>query len=180
MFADGPVAGLTVLVHGVLGGVGSVAAQLAGWGGATVIGTVRRHGDLEQARRAGVPHVVALDDPDPAAAIRAQAPQGVDRIVEVSFSDNVDLDAAVVKNQAIIAAYATREDRPGFPFWPMLFDNITIRLIGSDDVPARGQAAGCGRFDLRRPGGGVVHRDRCSAAVGADGGGPRPGRRRVA
>lgn len=22
------------------------------------------------------------------------------------------------------------------PFWPMLFDNVTIRLLGSDDFPA--------------------------------------------
>ena len=42
VFADGPVAGATVLVQGVLGGVGALAAQLAHWGGATVIGTVRR------------------------------------------------------------------------------------------------------------------------------------------
>ena len=26
-------------------------------------------------------------------------------------------------------------DRPDFPFWPMLFDNIAIRLLGSDDFP---------------------------------------------
>jgi len=90
-----------------------------------------------------VTHAVALDEPDPAAAIRAHAPGGVDRIIEVAFSDNIDLDAAVAKNQAVIAAYATREDRPGFPFWPMLFGNITIRLLGSDDFPAtaRQQAA---------------------------------------
>lgn len=33
VFGDGPVAGRTVLVSGVLGGVGSIAAQLARWGG---------------------------------------------------------------------------------------------------------------------------------------------------
>ena len=60
----------------------------------------------------------------------------MDRIIEVSFSDNVDFDAAVARNNTIIAAYATRRDRPEFPFWPMLFDNVTIRLIGSDDFPA--------------------------------------------
>jgi NADPH:quinone reductase len=133
VFADGPVAGLTVLVHGVLGGVGALAAQLARWGGATVIGTVRQRGDLERVTTLAV---VALDEPDPADAIRAHAPGGVDRIIEVAFSDNVDLDAAVAKNQTIIAAYATRQDRPGFPFWPMLFDNMVIRLLGSDDFPA--------------------------------------------
>jgi NADPH2:quinone reductase len=136
VFGDGPVGGLNVLVQGVLGGVGSLAAQLARWGGATVIGTVLRHSDLLQVPEALVTHVVALDGPDPAGAIRAIAHGGIDRIVEVAFSDNVDLDAAVARNQAVIAAYATRHERPGFAFWPMLFSNITIRLLGSDDFPA--------------------------------------------
>src|SRR3954447_26944510 len=45
VFGDGSVTGRTVLVHGVLGAVGSLAAQLARWGGAEVITTVRRSGD---------------------------------------------------------------------------------------------------------------------------------------
>ncbi len=136
VFADGPVTGQTVLVHGVLGGVGALAVQLARWGGATVLGTVRHSADLGRVTSSLGPYAVALDQPDPATAIRAHAREGVDRIIEVAFSDNVDLDAAVAKNHAVIAAYATREDRPGFPFWPMLFDNVTIRLLGSDDFPA--------------------------------------------
>jgi NADPH:quinone reductase len=142
VFADGPVAGKTVLVHGVLGAVGSLAAQLARWRGATVIGTVRRQSDVDRVGPA-VAHTVALDQPESAEAIRLHAPSGVDRIVEVAFSDNVDLDAAVAANDAIIAAYATRHDRPEFPFWTMLFANITIRLFGSDDFPveAKRQAA---------------------------------------
>ena len=139
LFADGPVAGTTVLVHGVLGGVGSLAAQLARWGGASVIGTVRRSEDLRQVDASALEHVVALDGSDPAAAIREVAPDGVDRIIEVSFSDNIDLDAAVLKEQAVIAAYATRAERPDLPFWPMLFDNVTIRLLGSDDFPAQAE-----------------------------------------
>ena len=134
VFADGPVVGKTVLVHGVLGAVGSLAAQLARWRGATVIGTVRRQSDLDRVGPS-VAHTVALDQPDPAEAIRIHARNGVDRIVEVAFSDNVDLDAAVAANDAVIAAYATRHDRPEFPFWTMLFANITIRLFGSDDFP---------------------------------------------
>jgi NADPH:quinone reductase len=135
VFGDGPVGGTTVLVHGVLGGVGALAAQLARWAGATVIGTVRRSADAAQAAGT-VDHVVAHDSPDPAGAVHNIAPQGVDRIIEVAFSDNVDLDAAVGKVGTVIAAYASRDDRPGFPFWPMLFDNMTIRLLGSDDFPA--------------------------------------------
>jgi NADPH2:quinone reductase len=142
VFADGPVAGTTVLVQGVRGAVGSLAAQLALWGGATVIGTVRRSAELEHVG-ASATHAVALDDPSAADAIRALAPDGVQRIVEVAFSDNIDLDAAVAAPDAVIAAYATRDDRPTFPFWPMLFANLTIRLFGSDDFPveAKVQAA---------------------------------------
>jgi NADPH2:quinone reductase len=142
VFADGPVTGKTVLVQGVLGAVGSLAAQLARWGGATVIGTVTRERDLDLVNPAVV-HAVALDQPDRVDAIRANAPEGVDRIVEVAFSDNADLDVAVAANDSVIAAYATRSDRPEIPFWPMLFANITIRLLGSDDFPpaAKHQAA---------------------------------------
>jgi len=142
VFADGAVSDKTVLVQGVLGGVGSLAAQLAGWGGATVIGTVTRASDLDRVDSA-VAHAVALDHPQPAEAIRDHAPQGADRIIEVAFSENADLDAAVAANDGVIAAYATRRDRPEFPFWPMLFANLTIRLFGSDDFPpaAKRQAA---------------------------------------
>ncbi len=45
-------------------------------------------------------------------------------------------DGPVAANDAVIAAYATRHDRPEIPFWPMLFANLTIRLLGSDDFPA--------------------------------------------
>ena len=139
VFADGPVAGATVLVQGVLGGVGSVAAQLAAWGGATVIGTVRHSSDLGHVDDA-VAHRVALDHADVVPTILDVAPGGVDRIVEVSFSDNADLDAAVAAPGAVIAAYATRDPRPDFDFWPMLFANLTIRLFGSDDFPAAAKA----------------------------------------
>ncbi|MEU1473418.1 NADPH:quinone reductase [Streptomyces sp. NPDC005761] len=143
VFADGPVDGHLVLVNGVLGGVGSLAAQLARWGGATVVGTVRRGTDLGRIDPAVVSHAVALDCGDPAAAIRAHAPHGVDRIIEVSLSDNAVLDDAVAANGATIAAYATRDDRTEIPFWTLLFNNVTLRLFGSDDFPdqVRRQAA---------------------------------------
>jgi len=143
VFGDGPVDGRLVLVHGVLGGVGSLAAQLARWGGTTVIGTVRRSGDLDRVDPAVVSHAVALDAGDPAAAIRAFAPDGVHRVVEVSLSANADLDNAVTALDAVIAAYGTHADRIELPFWPLLFNNVALRLLGSDDFPgaAKRQAA---------------------------------------
>ena len=136
VFSDGPVAGKTILVQGVLGSVSSLAAQLARWGGATVIGTVVHSEDLENVDTSVVSHSIVLDEADAAAAIREHAPDGVDRVVEVALSGNVDLDAAVVANDAIIATYASRADRPEIPFWPLLFANVTLRLLGSDDFSA--------------------------------------------
>ncbi|RZS79946.1 NADPH2:quinone reductase [Motilibacter rhizosphaerae] len=141
VFADGPVAGQVVVVQGVLGSVGSLAAALARRAGATVIGTVVRSADVPRVEPGAVDTVVALDA-DPAAAIRAVAPDGVDRVVEVAFSANVELDAQVLRNGGVVAAYASPDGTPTFPFWPMLFDNLLIRLLGSDDFPeeARRQA----------------------------------------
>src|SRR3954454_2179707 len=90
VFGDGRVAGKTILVQGVLGAVGSLAAQLARWGGATVIGTVTRERDLDQISGA-IAHAVALNQEQTAETIRAYAPDGVHRIIEVAFSDNADL-----------------------------------------------------------------------------------------
>jgi NADPH2:quinone reductase len=143
VFSDGPVEGRVVLVHGVLGGVSSLAAQLARWAGAMVIGTVVRSADLASAQSSAISHAVALDQRHAAKQIRSLAPRGVHPVVEVALSDNADLDAAIVANEAVIAAYATRADRPEIPFWPMLFANVTLRLLGSDDfsVDAKRKAA---------------------------------------
>jgi len=142
VFGDGPVAGTTVLVHGVRGAVAALAAQLATWGGATTIGTVRRSADAAAAGG----NVVPLDVPDAADRVRALAPGGVDRVVEVALSDNVELDAAVLRVGGVVAAYASRDDRPCLPFWPMLFGNVTVRLLGSDDFP--GDAKNAAAADL--------------------------------
>ncbi|MDT5068188.1 MAG: NADPH:quinone reductase [Mycobacterium sp.] len=135
VFGDGPVTGKVVLVHGILGSVGSMAAQLARWNDATVVGTVRRTDDLAKVDSAVCDSVVALDDPDSVSAIRALV-GGVHRVVEVSLSDNVDLDAAVAVDGAVIAAYASGANRPCIPFWPLLFANVSVQMLGSDDFPS--------------------------------------------
>jgi NADPH2:quinone reductase len=141
VFADGAVDGQLVLVHGVLGAVGSFAAQLAHHYGATVIGTVLRQADLERVPRSFVPHAIALEHGDAADRVRDVAAAGVDRIIEVALSANADLDAAVIAPNGIVAAYSTLDPRPSIPFWPLLFANTTIRLFGSDDFPADAKQA---------------------------------------
>lgn len=72
-------AGETVLVSGATGGVGSIATQLAVAAGATVIGTAQP-GQEDYVRGLGATHTVDYTD-DIAAAVKAIAPQGVDKIV---------------------------------------------------------------------------------------------------
>ena len=134
VFADGPVTGMHVVVHGVRGAVSSLAGQLARWAGAQVIGTVRTDAEVASVDPATADQVISLES-DPAAAIRGLAPDGVGRVVDVALAANVDLDAAIVSNGAVIAAYASPADRTELPFWPLLFANVTIRLLGSDDFP---------------------------------------------
>lgn len=88
-----------------------------------------------------MPHAVALGSADPAAAIRTYTPEGVDRVIEVALLDTADLDTAVAATDAVIAAcanhadHADHADRTEIPFWPPLFNNVTLRLLGSDGFP---------------------------------------------
>ena len=132
VFADGPVQGLRVLVHGATGGVGSIATQMALRDGATVIAGVR-DGQQARARELGAEHVLVTDEPDAAAQIRAIAPDGVNRIAEVDLSSHIDLDAAVIATGGVICSYYSAADRPEIPYWTLGFADTTLRLLGSDD-----------------------------------------------
>lgn len=98
----------------MFGGVGSLSVHLARWVGATVIGTVRRSGDMDHVDPAVISH----------------------RIVEMSLSANADLNITVTVPDAVIAPYGTHADRTELPSCPLLFNNVTLRLLGSDDFPA--------------------------------------------
>ena len=105
-----------------------------------MIGTVRGDAEARQVSPGTADHVVSLHS-GPIPAIRQVAPAGVDRIIEITLSDKADLDAAIVRNGAVLAAYASPKDRPELPLWPMHFANVTLRLLGSDDFPLRAKDA---------------------------------------
>lgn len=104
--APGALAGRAVLVAGGAGAVGHAAIQLARWAGATVITTVSGPAKARLATAAGAHHVVNYREGDPAAEIRAAAPDGVDVVVEVAPGPNLALDLAVLRNRGTIAIYA--------------------------------------------------------------------------
>jgi NADPH2:quinone reductase len=73
--------------------------------------------------------------------IRALAPEGVAHIVEVAFDANIAVDSELLAVGGSLAAYATGEPRPPLPFWELVFENIRLFFLGSDDFPAEAKAA---------------------------------------
>lgn len=130
----GDVAGRTVLVQGAGGAVGMCAVQLARYAGARVIGTVRSSAEEPAARSAGA-HEVVLNDPMLTERMKALVPGGLDHIVEVAFGANIDADVEMLRMGGSIGAYATDNATPKIPFWLMVFKNIRVFLLGSDDFP---------------------------------------------
>jgi NADPH2:quinone reductase len=133
LFADGSVRGLTALVYGAAGGVGSIATQMAIRDGAQVIGVVRRAAQRAMVRGFGAQEVFIADDPDLVTQIRNVAPDGVHRIAEIDFAGHIDLNAAITAIGASISSYNSRQNRPSLPYWPLGFADTTLRLLGSDD-----------------------------------------------
>jgi len=138
----GPVSGRTVLVQGAAGSVGLCAVQLARRAGARVIGTIRSSAEEETARNAGAHEVVRNDDDQGfKTRMTALAPTGVDHVVEVAFGANLERDLECLKLGGSVASYATDVATPKIPFWPLVFKNIRIYFLGSDDFPNEAKIA---------------------------------------
>jgi NADPH:quinone reductase len=140
----GPVGGRTVLVQGGAGAVGSCAVALARLASARVLATVRSEADAAVAARAGAHEVVRTDGrstEDVVGRLRALAPGGVDHVVEVAFAANVAADAELLTVGGSVASYATNDPSPAIPFWPLVFKNVRLYFLGSDDFPPEVKAA---------------------------------------
>ena len=142
VFADGPVAGKTVLVPGGAGAVGNMALQMARNGGAaSIISTVSGDAKAEIARRAGARHTVNYRTEDTAARILELTDgAGVDLIVEVDYSGNFTVSQRIIKRGGSIAIYAAG-DGPAPPFqFPV--SNVNVRHVLVYDMSEAAKAAG--------------------------------------
>jgi NADPH2:quinone reductase len=131
LFADGPVAGRTVMVTGGAGAVGRYAVQFARLGGATVIATVSGEEKAAIATAAGADHVINYKTEDVAARIgEITKGTGVDRVVEVEFGGNLPTSIEVLKVGGVIASYASDVVKePIVPFYQFAFKQITLRAV---------------------------------------------------
>lgn len=132
LFMDGGIQGQTVLVAGGAGAVGLAAIQLAKWAGARVITTVSRMEQQTITLHAGADAVLDRNQPDLAERVRSAAgARGVDRVVEVAFEANLELNRAVLRPNGVIAAYASgaADSAPRIPFSPMMAQGLTLHLV---------------------------------------------------
>jgi NADPH2:quinone reductase len=132
LFQDGGIQGQTVLVAGGGGAVGHAAIQLAKWGGARVAATVSRPEQEKIAREAGADLVVNRKTDDAAAKIKAFTQgQGLDRVVEVAFEANLELNRAVLKANGVISTYSSGppDSAPRIPFTAIMRQGISVHFI---------------------------------------------------
>jgi NADPH2:quinone reductase len=130
LLADGPVSGRTVLVAGGAGAVGRCAIELARWlGAARVVATVSSDEKAQIARAAGADATVNYRADDAVDQIRAAAPGGVDRIVELSLGHNLELDLAVAAPNCAIVSYANEGPNPELEVRRLMTPNITLRFV---------------------------------------------------
>ncbi|MDW3176485.1 MAG: NADPH:quinone reductase [Acidimicrobiia bacterium] len=134
LFSDGPIDGSTVLVAGGAGAVGHYAIELAKDSGARVITTVSGPEKAALAVAAGADVVVNYKDGDAVEAIKAVAPDGVDRIVEVAFGANAALDTAVLAPHGTMICYSKDAVDPVLNVVPLMFGNHNLRFMMLYDV----------------------------------------------
>lgn len=128
VFANGSVAGKTVMVTGGAGSVGNYAVALACWGGARVLATVSGPEKAGQAEAAGAEACVNYRTEDVAERVLALTDgKGVDHVVSVDFgADLAWLPKAIALNGSI-TAYASDGDRtPAFPYHALGRRNVAI------------------------------------------------------
>ncbi len=131
VFADGDVAGRTILITGGAGRVGYYSVQWASQAGATVIATASNAADKAACEDAGAEHVINHRDGDVVAAIMAATGgEPIDRVVDVEFGANLPVSVEVLKVGGVIATYSSTQDpEPKLPFLQMMYKDLTIRAI---------------------------------------------------
>jgi NADPH2:quinone reductase len=131
VFADGPVAGQTVVVTGGAGRVGYYAIQWAKWAGATVIATASNADDEASCRALGADHVVNhRQDNWGDEVLACTGDNKAHRVVEVEFGANLPEVLKFMATSGTIATYSsTVVKEPQLPFIQMMFMDLTLRMV---------------------------------------------------
>jgi NADPH2:quinone reductase len=160
VFADGPVAGRSVLVQGGAGAVGAYAVQFARQAGAHVIATGSTPEKRALALELGAHAALDYRGSDAAASIlAANGGRGVDRIVEVDLGENLTLDIAVAGLNATIASYSsTRVREFNFPYYAIAPKGLNFRIVQGYCLPEDARAAAIADITTALESGSLRHR----------------------
>ncbi len=128
---NGGVAGKTVLIPGGAGSVGQYALQMARLAGAaTVITTVSSPEKAAVARDLGADVVLNYrEDPVRERVEAVTEGHGVDRIIEVEFSGNAELDFAVIRQDGELVVYGSDAGQVSVPFFPAIVKNVNLQFF---------------------------------------------------
>tara|TARA_R110002110_G_scaffold205066_7_gene417140 strand:+ start:281259 stop:282248 length:990 start_codon:yes stop_codon:yes gene_type:complete len=131
VFADGEVAGQTILVTGGAGRVGYYAIQWAAQAGAKVIATASNADDMALCHAMGASEVVNHREPNWGAQVLAvNGGEKIDRVIEVEFGVNLPEILKCVRIGATIATYSsTVVPEPSLPFRDMMFMDLSLRMV---------------------------------------------------
>lgn len=160
VFADGSVAGQTLLITGGAGRVGHYAIQWAHHAGARVIATASNDEDKKACEEAGADAVVNHREPDwSTAVLAANEGQPLDRVVEVEFGANLDEVLKLVRTGATIATYSsTQVPRPELPFYQMMYLDLRIRIVIVYAMPEEAKQQAIANIDEAARAGRLQHR----------------------
>ena len=158
VFADGSVAGKTVLVTGGAGAVGHYAVQLAKLGGARVIATVSSDQKARIALAAGADDTVNYRTEDTAQRIMEMTGgKGVDHIVEVDFAGNFKVSREVLRDNGVLALYSAGvAPQPAVPL-QFKASNTTVRFVLVYDMPEAAKEAAVQEITRLLEGGKLRH-----------------------
>ncbi len=141
------------------GAVGRYGVQLAKWGGASVIATVSGEEKARVAREAGADHVVNYREEDVAERVMAiTGGEGVDRICEVDFGENLEVARRALKENGTVAAYgSTRVPEPTLPWYRMMPGNTAIRMVFVYSMPEAAVSKACADINAACEAGALTH-----------------------
>jgi NADPH:quinone reductase-like Zn-dependent oxidoreductase len=160
VFADGDVAGQSILITGGAGRVGHYAVQWASRAGANVIATASNGQDKDACQSAGAAHVVNHRDSDFAdAVIHANNGYRVDRVIDVEFGANLPTSLDVLRTGGTVATYSsTQIAEPKLPFYQMMYQDVTVHFIIVYAMPEPAKRQAIADIDTALRAGSLQHR----------------------
>jgi NADPH:quinone reductase len=123
--------GDTVIIHGAVGGVGTLAVQFAKLRGARVLATVTGEDGAKLARSLGADAVVDGRQGDIAAAAHSFAPNGVDAVLALAGGDALDRCIGALRAGGAVAYPSGVEPAPKA--------RDGVRIIRYDAIPGPSQ-----------------------------------------